>query len=155
MIQILNKHGATNSDDANVIVLDKNGNVKKSGGTAPTINRCFGATFDGGGSVILENTTVDIIIPFNMVINEWTIVADVVGSVEIGVWKTTYADYPPTIVDSITGLEKPTISLSNKAQSSTLVGWTTLINSGDTVRFNIDSISVITNITLMIQGIQI
>jgi len=42
----------------------------------------------------------------------------------------------------------PNISSSNKAQSSTLTGWVTTINAGDTLRFNINSIATITRATL-------
>ena len=37
MIQIINKNGATNSDDGNVIILDKNGNVRKITTATPVI----------------------------------------------------------------------------------------------------------------------
>ena len=37
MIQILNKYGATNSDDGLIVILDKNGNVKKIESTTPIV----------------------------------------------------------------------------------------------------------------------
>jgi hypothetical protein len=47
-----------------------------------------------------------------------------------------------------TGAGAPTISSSNKAQSSTLTGWVTTINAGDTLRFNVNSVTTITRATL-------
>ena len=47
-----------------------------------------------------------------------------------------------------------TLSSSIKNQSSTLTGWTTNVNSGDIIRFNVDSVSTITKATLVIQGTQ-
>lgn len=56
MIQILNKYGATNSDDANVIVIDKNGNVKKIGETPGTVTSIFTASPITGGPITSSGT---------------------------------------------------------------------------------------------------
>ena len=127
-----------------------------TGITGPTavIARSFGITMDGGGSIIPTGIQGDIQIPYSMTIDSWTLIADQTGSIVLDVWKDTYANYPATVADTITGSAKPTISSSNKAQSSTLTGWTTSVNAGDIVRFNVDSISSITKATLIIQGIQ-
>jgi hypothetical protein len=110
---------------------------------------------DGGGTVISTGIQGDIQIPYSMNISSWTLIADVVGSIVVDVWKDTYANYPATIANTITGTEKPKITSSNKAQSSTLTGWATTVNAGDIVRFNVDSVSTITKVTLIIQGLQI
>ena len=88
----------------------------------------------------------------NMIITSWTLVADQTGSIVIDLWKDTYANFPPTVADSITGSAKPTLSSAVKNQSSTLTGWTTGISAGDIIRFNVDSASTLTRITLSIQG---
>jgi hypothetical protein len=49
----------------------------------------------------------------------------------IDIWKDTYANFPPTVADTITGSAKPAITASNKNTSTTLTGWTTSINAGD------------------------
>lgn len=56
MIQILNKNGATNSDDANVIILDKNGNVRKIGETSGTVTSIFTASPITGGTITSSGT---------------------------------------------------------------------------------------------------
>jgi hypothetical protein len=91
---------------------------------------------------------VGLTIPFNCTINEWTLQANVSGSIVIDIWKDTYANFPPTVADTITGSAKPTISASNKGNSSTLTGWTTTISAGDVLYFNVDSCSTITEATL-------
>ena len=88
----------------------------------------------------------------DMIITSWTLVADQTGSIVIDLWKDTYANFPPTVADSITGSAKPTLSSAVKNQSSTLTGWTTGVSSGDIIRFNVDSASTLTRITLSIQG---
>ena len=117
------------------------------------ISRSFGITIDGAGSAISTGIKTDIIIPFNMNINSWTLVADQTGSIVIDVWKDTYSNYPPTVSKSIAGSEKPTLSASLKNQDLSLSTWTSSISSGDIVRFNVDSISNITKVTLNINGI--
>jgi hypothetical protein len=123
-------------------------------GSTPVIARSFGITIDGGGSIISTGVQGDVVIPYPMTISSWTLIADQVGSIVIDVWKDTYTNYPATQSDSITGSAKPTLSSSIKNQSSTLTGWTTNVNSGDIIRFNVDSVSTITKATLVIQGTQ-
>lgn len=117
------------------------------------ISRSFGITIDGAGSAISTGIKTDVVIPFNMNINSWTLVADQTGSIVIDVWKDTYSNYPPTVSKSIAGSEKPTLSASLKNQDLSLSTWTSSISSGDIVRFNVDSISSITKVTLIINGI--
>ena len=114
--------------------------------------RSFGAVFDGGGSVLTVGTTVDVIIPVAMTITSWTMLADVSGSAVVDLWKDTYANYPPTVADTITAAAIPTITTAIKNTSSTLTGWTTAISAGDIIRFNVNSATTITRLTISIQG---
>jgi len=104
--------------------------------------------FDGGGSTLTTGVKLDVVIPFNCTINSWTILADQSGSIVFDIWEDTYANYPPVVGDSIVAAAKPTISGATKATSSTLTGWTTSLSVGDTLRFNIDSVSSITRCIL-------
>ena len=117
------------------------------------ISRSFGIVIDGGGSAITTGTKTDAIIPFNMTISSWTLIADQVGSIVIDVWKDNYSTYPPTVLDSIAGSEKPTLSSAIKNQDTNLTTWTTAITAGDIVRFNVDSASTVTKVTLTINGV--
>jgi hypothetical protein len=116
------------------------------------INRSFGVSFDGMGSVILVNSQTTLTIPYNMIIQSWVLLSDVTGSTVIDIWKDTYANYPPTSGDSITASEKPNISAGTKNQSSTLTGWNAIVNSGDIIRFNVDSCTGMTKVQLTIIG---
>lgn len=107
--------------------------------------------FTAGGVTIPTGIAGSLTIPFNCQITEWTLLGDQTGSIVVDIWKDTYANYPPTVADTITGSAKPTISTSNKAQSSTLTGWTTTINSGDILRFNVDSVALLTFVTLSLK----
>jgi hypothetical protein len=70
------------------------------------------------------------------------------GSIVIDVWKDTYANYPPTNVDSITASAPPTLSSAAKSEDSTLTGWTTSVTTGDVIGFNVDSVSTVTRVLL-------
>lgn len=81
-------------------------------------------------------------------ITGWELLANTSGSVVIDIWKDTYANYPPVVGDSLTGSAKPTISSSDKANSTTLTGWTTLLSPDDIIEVNVDSVTTITKVTL-------
>lgn len=103
---------------------------------------------DGGGTVLLTGPTLDIVVPFTCTITEVTVLANTTGSLVIDIWKDTYANYPPTVGDTITASAKPTLSSAFKYQDSTLTGWTTAIPSGSTLRINIDSAATISRALL-------
>lgn len=106
---------------------------------------------DGGGSAITTGIKGDLTVPFSATITEWTLLADQSGSIVVDIWKDTYANYPPTVADTITAAAKPTITTATKGQSSTLTAWTTTITAGDTIRFNVDSITTVTRVTLSLK----
>ena len=106
---------------------------------------------DGGGSAITTGVKADIEVPFNCTILQATALADQTGSIQVDIWKDTYANFPPDDADSITGTSPVSISSSNKSQDSTLSGWTTTISAGDILRFNVDSCSTITRCTISLK----
>lgn len=106
---------------------------------------------DGGGSEITTGIKGDLEIPFNCTIERVTLLADQTGSIVIDIWKDTYANFPPTVADTITASAKPTISSAVKSQDATLTGWTTAIAEGQTLRFNVDSVTTIQRVTLSLK----
>jgi len=107
---------------------------------------------DGTGLPLVTGVKGDISIDFDCTIAYWTLLADQAGSVVVDIWKDTLANYPPTVADTITGSAKPTLTSADHGRSSSLTGWTTGINAGDTLRFNIDSTSgVIIRLTLALK----
>lgn len=111
----------------------------------------IGITIDGGGSAITTGVKGYIEVPYACTIVRATTLADVSGSIVIDVWKDTYANYPPTVADTITASAKPTISSATKAQDSTLTGWTTSVSAGDIIGFNVDSCTTITRAHLILK----
>jgi len=96
---------------------------------------------DGGGSAITTGVKGCIEVPFNCTIERQTTLIDQSGSIVIDIWKDTFANFPPTVADTITASAKPTISSAVKDQDATLTGWTTAISEGDILYFNVDSIT--------------
>lgn len=103
---------------------------------------------DGGGATITTGIKGDVVIDFACTILSVTLLADQSGSIVVDIWKDTYANYPPLVADSITASAKPTISSATKSQDTTLTGWTTSIAAGETLRFNVDSVTTIQRVTL-------
>jgi hypothetical protein len=131
-------------------------------GTLPVANGGTGITndvkvatiqfvIDGGGGAITTGIKGDITIPFACTINEATLLADQSGSIVIDIWKDSYANYPPTDVDSITASAPPTLASVIKSTNATLTGWTTSITAADTLRFNVDSVTTVTRVTLSLK----
>ena len=111
----------------------------------------IGVVIDGGGSAISTGVKGDLSIPFNCTINSVTLLSDLSGSIVIDIWRDSLANYPPTVADTITASAKPTLSSQTNSQDTTLTGWTTTINSNDTLRFNVDSADTVTRVTLILK----
>jgi hypothetical protein len=106
---------------------------------------------DGGGAVLTTGIKGDLLIPFACTIAKATLLANQSGSIVIDVWKDSYANFPPTDADSITASAPPTISSATKAQDATLTGWTKTIAAGDILRFNVDSVTSIQRVTVVLE----
>lgn len=126
-------------------------NIETTATTANSKIAVISFIIDGGGSVITTGVKGDLEIPFACTINKATLLADQSGSIVVDIWKDTYANYPPTVADTITASAKPTISSATKSQDSTLTGWTTSVSAGDTLRFNVDSITTCTRVLVSLK----
>lgn len=119
----------------------------------PRLSDTFDVAFiiDGGGSAITTGVKGDLALDFAATINQVTLLADQSGSIVVDIWKDTYANYPPTVADTITASAKPTITTATKSKDSTLTGWTTSVASGDTLRFNVDSATTVTRVVVILK----
>lgn len=110
---------------------------------------------DGGGAAITTGQKGHLEIPFACTIQQADMIADQNGAVVVDVWKDTYANFPPTDVDSITSATPPTILAGNqKSSDSTLSSWTKTIAAGDILAFNVDSCTTITRVTLSLKVVK-
>jgi hypothetical protein len=111
----------------------------------------FQFTKDGLGSVLSTGILGDIRFPVACTITGVSMLADQSGSAVVDCWLDTYANYPPTVADTITASAKPTISATTKSNDDTLTGWTTSVAAGSTMRLNLDSVTSITRLTIFIK----
>lgn len=127
--------------------LDANGKLTAAQAHPATINFAM----DGGGSAITTGLKGFVQVPFNCTIVKVDLLADISGSVVVDIWRDTYANHPPTDADSITAAAPPTISGAVKSTNTTLTGWTTQLNEGDVLAFNVDSAATLTHLTVAIK----
>ena len=105
-------------------------------------------TIDGGTSAITTGSKGYVSIPFDCTIISWTLVADQEGSIEIDIFKSTYAGFPDSA--TITGTELPTLSVAQKNQDTSLTTWTTAITAGDILNIYVNSADTVTKVTLIL-----
>jgi hypothetical protein len=106
--------------------------------------------FAEGGAVLSTGIKADISVPYDATIGSWRLLADQVGSIVFDIWRDTYAAYPPTVADTITGTDKPTLSAVIKNENAgPLTNWGAVtLSKGETLRINIDSCATITSCNL-------
>jgi hypothetical protein len=112
---------------------------------APAVEESIAVLFSGGISV---NDIRDIQVPFACEVLGWAILGTVSGSIVVDIWRDTVANFPPTVGDTITGTGKPTVSSAASATGDT-TGWgSTALVKDDILRFNVDSVTSFTQVTV-------
>lgn len=143
-VQIQGNFAATWSDINNIL---QSPNQKPNGAI-----RGIYTTIDGGGSAILTGLKGFLYIPYSATITAWTLMADQVGSTVIDVWKVPYASFPPNSGNTIAGTQLPTLSSAQNAQNNNLNTWTTSVNAGDVLAFNVNSASTVTRVNMTLSA---
>ena len=110
-----------------------------------------GVTIDGAGSAITTGVKGYTSIPVSGTITKVRLLADQNGDAVLDIWKDVFANYPPTVADTITAAAKPTLSTADSFEDTTLSGWTTTVTAGDVLGFNVDSAATITRLTLELE----
>ncbi len=103
---------------------------------------------DGGGEVITTGVKGYLRVPFPCIVDRVTLTADQNGSIQVDIWKSTYAGFPPTDANSIAGGNEPKITAGSKSEDATLTGWSKSLDEGDILAFNVDSVTTITKLTV-------
>jgi hypothetical protein len=113
-----------------------------------SVTGTIGITIDGGGSAITTGVKGYIVIPNSRTITGWYVVGAPSGSIVVDVWKANGSI--PTVANTITGTEKPTLSSSQYNSDLSLSTWTTALAANDVIVFNVDSATTITKATIVI-----
>ena len=100
-------------------------------------------TFINNGAVL--NTGVQdaayLEVPFDLEIVAVRMYGAPSGDIQVDLWNDTYANYPPTIADTIVASAPPKIVSGVKSEDVTLTGWTKTLVAGSGILPNIDSVT--------------
>lgn len=122
--------------------------------TTPGMVGAIVAVLGDGVTTLQVNTMGDVVVPFNLTLTSVTMLSTTSGSCVIDIYNDTYGNFPPTDLDSITAAAPPTLSAAIKSQDSTLTGWTVALTGGTTLRFNVESASSLTQVTVQLAFIR-
>ena len=114
----------------------------------PEVTATINVILGHGLAVITTGVKGFLEVPYDCEIEQVTLLADQSGSIVVDIWRDPYANYPPTVADTITAAAKPTLSSAQKAQDTTLSGWSKTLKAGDILAFNVDSATTVTRVTL-------
>lgn len=123
-----------------------------TGGSASTRKVKHGATWVRGGTLAIVPTDAPVVYvrapEAGTIVKVDILTAGGTGSCVVDIWKDTYANFPPTVGDSICSSAKPTISSGSKYESTSFGSWTTTsVAAGDVIAFKLDSCSTFTLVT--------
>ena len=115
---------------------------------------CIDVIIGDGSNEISTGVALAVEVPYAMTLTTARIFAidGNTGSIKVDIWKDTYANFPPTDADTITGGEEPEISASDKSEDTSLTSWTKTLSKGDIVYFNTDSVTTLTKVLVSLKG---
>jgi len=114
------------------------------------VNRAAGAAWDSQAVLTVPVDKVTCYIDRACSITSATIIGDAVGSCVVDVWRVARTGLPAVIGNSICAAAKPTVSANRSSRDVTLVGWTTDLNADDTLTFVLESVSIFSNVTVVL-----
>ncbi len=120
--------------------------------TAACRTRTYNIIVDGGGSVITTGAKPAFEIGSACTITAWRVVGDQSGSIVVDIKKATYSGV--ATFSSIAASAKPTLSSAQKAENTSLTGWTTALAAGDWVQPVVDSVTTLTYATVSITCVE-
>lgn len=127
--------------------------LQSNGAAAPTwssltnlVRGGVQVTCSGQGGVIPTGCRSAIIkVPYTGTITGWDIFsvdgttgAALSGSIVLDMWKDTYANFPPTVADTIFSGNKPTLASASKNQNTSM---SVAVTAGDELLVNVDSVT--------------
>jgi len=100
----------------------------------------------GNGTPISTGAKGNVTLPFDLQIDSWKLTAGETGSILFGLWRSSYADYPPASANALhNGSTGPYIVDGIKNQDTDLSDWAGTTGAyGDHIAVNVDSVSSIT-----------
>jgi hypothetical protein len=103
----------------------------------------YGGILDGNGSPITAGKKIFVRVPTSGIITSAYIMADVLGSISVEVWKDTFSNFPPTSDDKISSNLPISLTSSQSNEITTLTGWITTVSSGDVLCFYVSELATL------------
>lgn len=114
---------------------------------------------DNGGQEITAGFSGTLLIPEWLIIHNWFMMSDLLGSIELDIWKmsqdTIRAGSFPSVANTIVGGNYPKIVAAKQGYSATLTGWTTQIDQNDVLAFNVRSATQAVRVTTVLQCVRV
>lgn len=123
--------------------------ITGTGSVAASANartRTYNIIIDGGGFVITTGAKPAFEVGGACTITSWRVLSDQSGSIVVDIKKATYSGL--ATFSSIAASAKPTLSSAQKAENTTLTGWTTSVAAGDWIQPVVDSATTVTYVTV-------
>lgn len=124
-----------------------------SGATDPeyfTEESAFVFVIGNGVDVITTGIKVHLRVPFDCEVTRWTVLSkDAVSSISVDINRyTSLANFDSGTKASIAGTDLPDLVADKGDESTALTGWTTILNQGDILEAEVDSITTSTRVTV-------
>jgi hypothetical protein len=103
---------------------------------------------NNGVAILSTGIAGDITLPHNLIINDWKVFVEPTGTIDIELWKSDYANYPPTAATLMgdTGVGIYSEGLKNSGVTDY---WTTSTGAkDDIIRINIAGVTNATKLNL-------
>lgn len=145
-----NPHGLVIDADTTVEVITNPDESITLKATSVLTNGAIEFRSENGTNVLLTGAKAHVIVPYSGEITAWELTADIPGSIEVDIWKGTYADYPLNATQSIVAGNYPALISAIKA-TGVVAGWDVAIAAGNYIQLNIRSVSSIRKVTLTLK----
>ena len=95
----------------------------------------------------------DFTLPFNLQLDGWRVMTRDTGNILFGLWKSPYANYPPTSSNAMhIGSTGPILTTGSINEDNALAGWATTTGAyGEVLSINVDTVSGIKTVTLSLK----
>ena len=128
-----------------------NANAVPWSGVSSKPLHCLNVILGDGVNAITTGVKGYFQIPFACAITKVQLVGDNVGTISVDIWKDTFANFPPTIADTIVASAKPNLASAQKYEDTALTGWNKTVNAGDWLAFYVDGTpSTVKQVTLVL-----
>lgn len=145
-----------NQDDQNTAALQAIYLIEEGAAFSEVVvdkTRTYALTFviEGGGGVdIVVGESGSLLIPMSCTINAAYLLANSIGDIEVDIWKSSYANHPSTVADSVVAAAPLVLVNASASLDATLTGWTTTIARNEIITFNVNSCTGMRRLTVVL-----